>query len=78
MDRLLNNIERHLGPKGLQSLMDALADEGENNWLIARRFDLTAFQVSHLRKNFPIIYQRSRKARHEKTSTSSLRLLQSA
>jgi hypothetical protein len=78
MDLLLNEIERHLGPPGLQKLLDALADEKGNNWAIARRFDVTAFQVSHLRKNFPIIYQRSRKVRHEKTPSSSLRLLQSA
>ena len=65
-ERQLKRIQKHFGEDYIEALFRLLADNGSNNWSIAKRFNLSLIQVRFLRDNFGVLYLE--KIKHEKES----------
>lgn len=55
VERGLTKIQKHLGPRGLEQLLDDLSGP-ENNWQLAHQYQISVVTISFLRQNFGMVY----------------------
>lgn len=77
----LKKIKKHYGETYVELFFDMLADEHSNNWVIAKKFQLSLIQVQFLRLHFNSLYKTQKQMEEVcklESPRSSLRVFSSA